>query len=951
MTSRLGPHVQGSGDTLVDVLRERAIRQPHRLAYSFLPKGEIEEARFTYAELDLRARAIGAWLKSATAAGDRVLLLSSSGPEFVSAVFGCLYRGAVAVPAYPLDPVRIGRTFSRLSRLLKDAEPVVALTTESTLRLVEDLVQIHPDLERVRWMATESIPSELAENWKRPPIHAETLAILQYTSGSLAAPKGVMVSHRNVLENERMLQESHDYTEDNTFVGWIPLAHDWGLINNVFQPLYSGALSVLMPPEVFLQKPVRWLQTISRFKNVTSGGPGFAYELCVSKIPAEERKGLHLENWICAGIGASPAHPGTLDRFAAGFRDCGFRRQAFYNGYGLAEATLMVTDSEKFKEPRILRMQKASLERNDVVVDPPEDVPASHIVSCGKAPSGEKIVIVDAESCAALPAGKVGEIWVSGPNITQGYWNNPAETDSTFRAFLKDSGDGPFLRTGDLGFFHEGELFVTGRLKDVIIIRGRNLYPEDIELTVERCHKGLRPGCTVAFSVEDEFDEGLVIVQEVRTSHQTGLVEIVDAIRRAVLLEHDVTAHTIVLVQERSIPKTSSGKLQRPACRTAFLSGSLEVLEQNILTRDRKEHRKGFVAPRTPFEKKLGKIWSEILNVEEIGIHDRFFDLGGDSLAATQCLARIAEKFAVERFTREIFLYAPTLAEMAKAISEPDQWIERGNKVLPIQSNSGGVPLVLVFPGTEYMNLVRSLSPHRDVLGIRYAGIERLPRPQTIGQIATECVARLRRHRPKGPYALCGWCASGLVALEMAAQLEKDGEQVTFVALFDTRDVFLPPMNQFRRALVRSWRFAQRVGFVFSDVRLLWRRAASWNVGARLAARRIQNFGGRPGGIHTLALRNYQPKPWSGRTLHLWAARRPKGAFRDPEFTWGLLSPAGFVFHELPGDHNSILRENASTIAKILDAELTESVAETQEVRLPECCVEPLRPPRLPDIK
>jgi acyl-CoA synthetase (AMP-forming)/AMP-acid ligase II len=399
MTSRLEPHVVGSGETLVDVLRERAIQQPDRLAYSFLPNGETEEARFTYAELDLRARAIGAWLSSISAAGDRVLLLSSSGPEFVSALFGCLYRGAIAVPAYPLDPARISRTVSRLQRILKDAEPVVALTTGNTLGFVEDLVRIHPDLGRVRWMATESIPLELAEDWKRPAIRADLLAILQYTSGSLAAPKGVMVSHRNILENGRMVQGEHGYSENNTFVGWIPLAHDWGLINNVFQPLYSGAPSVLMPPEVFLQKPVRWLRTISRHKNVTSGGPGFAYELCVRKIPPEEREGLNLENWICAGVGASPVRPATLDRFTAGFRDCGFRGQAFYNGYGLAEATLLVSESEKSKEPRILRVQRTALERNDVVVYPPENVPANNLVSCGKAPSGERIVIVDAQSC------------------------------------------------------------------------------------------------------------------------------------------------------------------------------------------------------------------------------------------------------------------------------------------------------------------------------------------------------------------------------------------------------------------------------------------------------------------------------------------------------------------------------------------------------------------------
>jgi acyl-CoA synthetase (AMP-forming)/AMP-acid ligase II/thioesterase domain-containing protein/acyl carrier protein len=914
-----------AGETLVDVLRARAVQQPDRLAYSFLPKGEAEEASLTYAELDLRARAIGAWLSSVSAAGDRVLLLSSSGPEFVSAVFGCLYRGAVAVPAYPLDPARIGRTFSRLSRLLKDAEPVVALTTESSLRLVEDLIRIHPDLERVRWMATESIPLELAVDWKRPPIHAETLAILQYTSGSLAAPKGVMVSHRNVLENEKMLQDAHDYTGDNTFVGWIPLAHDWGLINNVFQPLYSGALSVLMPPEVFLQKPVRWLQTISRYKNVTSGGPGFAYELCVAKISSEEREGLHLGNWMCAGIGASPVRPATLDRFAAKFSDRGFRRQAFYCGYGLAEATLLVTDSEKFKEPRVLRVARASLERNEVSIDPPKDVPANSMVSCGKAACGEKVVIVDARSDAMCPAGRVGEIWVSGPNITQGYWNNPVETDSTFRAFL-DSGEGPFLRTGDLGFLDDGELFVTGRLKDLIIIRGRNLYPEDIELSVERCHKGLRPGCTVAFSVPDEFDEGLVIVQEVRASHQAALEEIIHAIRQSILQDHEVTAHTVVLVKERSISKTSSGKLQRSACRSAFLSGALEILGQSTLAGDRNESRIGFVPPRTPTEKKLAKIWCEILNVKQIGIHDRFFDVGGDSLAATQCLARIAQEFGVEQFTRETFLYAPTLGEMARAISDPAKWVGHENEVLPLQSSGGGIPLILVFPGTEYVGLVRHLGPDRDVLGIRDIGIDRLPAPRTIEQIATECVRRVRRHVPTGPYALAGWCASGIVALEVGRKLEEEGEEVAFVAIFDARDIFLPPMNQFRRRLVRSWRFAQRIVFFGSEVRSLWRRAANWNAGVRKAARRFQELAGDPSGILVLALQQYQPKPWSGRTIHLWAAERPKGVFRGPEFVWGHLSPAGFEFHEVPGDHDSMLREpNAKTIAEILGRELSEA--------------------------
>ena len=864
-----------------------------------------------------------------------MLLLSSSGPEFVSAFFGCLYGGVAAIPAYPLDSLRMSRTASRLRGIVKDAAPVVALTTASSLGLVEDLVRMHPELNGVRWMATESISLELAIDWKYPAINSDTMAVLQYTSGSTAAPKGVMVSHRNVLQNEKMIQEAHGYSETNTFVGWIPLAHDWGLINNVLQPPYSGAPSVLMPPEAFLQKPVRWLQAISRYKNVTSGGPGFAYELCAGKITSEELQGLNLENWICAGIGASPVRPATLDRFVAKFSGCGFRRQAFYCGYGLAEATLLVSDSERLEEPRVLRVEKKSLEQNDIVIDPPQDVQVCQIVGCGKPASTERIVIVNPQSCSPCPPGRVGEIWVSGGNVAQGYWNNPRETENTFGAFLRDSGEGSFLRTGDLGFLEGGELFVTGRLKDLIIVHGRNLYPEDVELTVERCHKALRPGCTVAFSIQAEFDERLVIVQEVRRYQQAGLNEIIDTIRNAVFREHEVVAHTVVLVQERTIPKTSSGKLQRQACRSAYLSAGLEVLEQDILASDRNEYRRavGFLAPQTEQEKKLGRIWSEVLNVERIGIHDRFFDIGGDSLAAAQCWARIQQEFALDQFTPEIFLYAPTLAEMAKAISDPVWLTERVNEVLPIQSSGCGVQLVLIFPGMECQSLAKRLGSNRRVLGIRSTRLERLPAPHTIEQIASECVVRLRRHFPQGPYALGGWCAAGIIALEMGRQLEEDGERVAFVALFDARDAILPPMNQTRRVLVRSWRFAQRIAFFMSKVRrhgmnLLWQRAAAWRVGVRQGTARWLGLPAGESDFLIRALRHYQPQAWSGRILHLWAEERPKGAFRSPEFICRHLSPGGFVFHEVPGGHLSMLHEpNVSTVAEILASELDISEA------------------------
>ena len=916
--------------TLIELLRRPAIEQPDRLAFTFLPDGETEKNAFTFAEIDLHARAVAAWLGSTSTRGDRVLLLNPSGPDFVCSLFGCFYAGAVAVPAYPLDSTRLQRTASRLRGIVNDAQPVVGLTTASSLGLLDKVVGIYPELKRVRWIATESISLNCAANWMRPATEADTLAILQYTSGSTATPKGVMISHRNVLENARMIQEAHQYSDNCTFVGWIPLAHDWGLINNVLQPVYLRASSILMPPEAFLQKPIRWLRAISRFENVTSGGPSFAYDLCVARITNEERDGLNLESWICAGIGANPVRPATLDRFVTKFGGCGFRRKAFYCGYGLAEATLLVCDSDRSEEPRILRVQKAALEQNNVLINPPEDVPASNIVSCGKPPSAERVVIADPRTNEVCPSGRVGEIWVSGGNVAQGYWNNPAETNAAFLAFLKDSGEGPFLRTGDLGFIDQDELFVTGRLKDLIIIRGRNIYPEDIELIVEQCHPALRPGCTAVFSIQSDFDERLVIVQEVRSVQPSRLAGIIDAIREAVFREYELVAHAIVLVRERSILKTSSGKLQRQACRSAYLSGELDILEKNVLSSDRPEHRRQakFIAPRTTVEKKLARIWMDVLNVEHVGIDDRFFDLGGDSLASVQCMARIRDEFAFEQFSPEIFLYAPTLAEMAQFISDSRWSTDRVNEVLPIQSNGSGIPLVLVFPGMECQSLVRRMGPDRRILGIRSTCIDSLPAPHTIEQIASECIVRLRRHLPQGPYALAGWCAAGVVAMEMARRLQEGGEQVAFVALFDARDVFLPPMNPARRVLVRICRFTQRITFFASRVRrggihLLWQRAAIWTVQVREAARKLQGLPAGQSDVLIQALRRYQPKPWPGRMLHLWATDRPKGAFRSPEFLWRPVSPNEFVFYEVPGDHISMLREpNVDTVAKILAIEL-----------------------------
>ncbi|HEX8706690.1 MAG TPA: fatty acyl-AMP ligase [Pyrinomonadaceae bacterium] len=587
--------------TLVNLLRRRALRQPERRAYLFLPDGETEELSLTYGELDAQARAIGAQLQRLQAQGERVLLLYPPGPEYVAAFFGCLYAGSVAVPAYP---PRFHRTLSKLRAIAGDARPAVALTTSNILYRAGSLLAEAPDLHCMRWLTTDNTEGPAGEKWVVPDIDSESLALLQYTSGSTALPKGVMVSHGNLLHNQEMIRTAIRQTEDSVFLSWLPLYHDMGLIGNMIQTLYLGATCILMSPSAFLLKPVRWLRAVSRYRATTSGGPNFAYDLCARKITTEQRRELDLGSWEIAFNGAEPVRHETLDRFAAAFEPCGFRREAFYPCYGLAEATLLVSGAGLDNRPVLHTVKRSQLE-HDRVVDydataPAADYPADKedacvLVSCGQAFLDQKILIVDPETMTACAPDRVGEIWVSGPSVARGYWNRPEESSRTFDAYLADTGEGPFLRTGDLGFLRNGDLFVTGRLKDLIIITGRNHYPQDIECTVEKSHPLLKANCSAAFSVEVAGEERLAVVAEIERPRQTGLKphllaahlhteehlllkveEVQRAVRSAVAEHHEVQVHALVLLKAGTLPKTSSGKVQRHACRDAFLKGTLE---------------------------------------------------------------------------------------------------------------------------------------------------------------------------------------------------------------------------------------------------------------------------------------------------------------------------------------------------------------------------------------
>jgi 8-amino-7-oxononanoate synthase len=561
---------------LVELLLHRARCQPDDIGFTYLVDGENEQVHLTYRELDRQARAIGAWLQSRQLAGQRALLLYPAGLDFIVAFFGCLYAGVIAVPVYP---PRRNRSMNRIQAIADDAEAKVALTTELVFNRVMPLIDETPHLKQLAWLPTCQVPAEMEQQWSMPDVHGDTLAFLQYTSGSTGAPKGVVLSHANLVHNSALISHSFEHTRSGRGVFWLPSYHDMGLIGGILQPLYIGCPNVLMSPMSFLQKPFRWLSAISRFRGTTSGGPNFAYDLCVRKITPEQRKTLDLSSWRVAFNGAEPVRAETLDAFAEAFEPCGFRRDAFYPCFGLAEATLIVSGGHVHAPPIIRTFDAAALARNEVLDAAPDEEGTRALVGCGENLPDQRIVIVDPETLTACAPGRIGEVWVYGPSMAQGYWQETEATERVFRARLRDTGEGPFLRTGDLGFLQDGELFITGRLKDLIIVHGVNYYPQDIERTVQESHPRLRPDCGAAFTVEEKKGrERLVVVQEVERHKQSNLTGVFDEIRRAVAAEHELALDVIVLIRAGSVPKTSSGKIQRHACRNGYLANALDVV-------------------------------------------------------------------------------------------------------------------------------------------------------------------------------------------------------------------------------------------------------------------------------------------------------------------------------------------------------------------------------------
>ena len=564
-------------DTLTRRLQRFADTAPNRVAVTFLTDGEGDETNWTFSVLDRRARAAAATLSTVASAGARVLLVYQTGPEFFAAFLGCLYARLIAVP---IPPPRGNQSLDTLDAQARDCGATVAITSRDVFRRLTRRLDAAPYLSQLRWITEwPSGADDVARESDDPP-PLDSPAYLQYTSGSTGDPAGVVISHRNLVHNLRMIEmATTDTGTSAVFLSWLPLFHDLGLVGTLAS-LSCGGRCVLLPPLHIIQKPMRWLRAIGRYRATVSGGPNFIYDLALDKIPAAERSTLDLSSWCAAIVGAEPVRPSTLERFADAFSVAGFRMDAFRPSYGLAEATVLVATGDAGTAPLVSRFSEVDLGRGRVVPLTSFQEGGRALVGCGHPWLGQEIAIVDPESRRRAPAGHVGEIWVSGPGVAQGYWHRPDATARSFGASIADddAGAGSFLRTGDLGFVSEGQLFVTGRLKDLIIIRGTNYHPQDIESTVERAHRALAPNTGAAFSVDLSGKERLVVVQELvrRASREEGS-DIIAAVRQAVAQAYGIRPHAVVLVKTGAVPRTTSGKVRRSSCRELLMNALLDV--------------------------------------------------------------------------------------------------------------------------------------------------------------------------------------------------------------------------------------------------------------------------------------------------------------------------------------------------------------------------------------
>lgn len=651
-----------SVETIPQILLSRATSTPDKTAYIFLHDGEEQVEIISYKALHNAACVIASQLLKNHTRGERALMLFPPGTDFIRALYGCFYAGIIAVPAYA---PRKNRSLERIRSLVADCGATIVLTVAEIHNAFNRSFSHLDELKSMDWIlgerrdTTDEKP-DLQEASSFVPQLPEPceVALLQYTSGSTGQPKGVIVLHRNLISNCESMKQVFNLTAESISVSWLPAFHDNGLIDGVLGAIYNGLTSILMPPVTFIQKPVRWLKAIQKYKGTHAGAPNFAFDLCVDCITESDRAMLDLSSLQTLYSGAEPVRKETIERFVKTFTPNSIVRERVYPCYGMAETTLIISGPPSQRGPVYLGVSASALENNFIKTTDLTPDDTRYFVGVGKAWLDTEIVIADPDTLEPVNTNRVGEIWVSGSIVTAGYWNNETLTAQVYNAHIKNTGDkGPFLRTGDLGFFYEGELYITGRLKDLIIIQGKNYYPQDIEYLAEQSHPAIRPTAVAAFSAEVENTERLVIVAEVERTYIRNLNvdEISNAIRQSVVAETEQEVYAVLLIRTASIPKTSSGKIQRKACKKGFLDKTLDVVGESIATISLPTET--FVSPADMSETDaLAGIqawliaWVHIklkVAFEHIDIHKSISSYGLNSLKAVQLQQDFLDKYKV----------------------------------------------------------------------------------------------------------------------------------------------------------------------------------------------------------------------------------------------------------------------------------------------------------------
>ncbi|WP_028778402.1 fatty acyl-AMP ligase [Shimazuella kribbensis] len=567
----------GKLKTWIELIQEQAAIHPNRTIFTFLKDIGGGDSRLTFRELEQKMSSIGTHLAQGGATGERVLILLEPSMNYILSFLGCLYAKAIAVPAYPPN---MKKQYGRLLSVILDAKAKYAITSRKIYDKLKDWIK--EDTPELNWILIEEIPQQLTAiqtlDWK-----AEDIAFLQYTSGSTGNPKGVILNHSHLIENGYRMIERWSIHEQAKMVSWLPPYHDMGLIGTILTPILAGTEAIMMTPFHFVQRPIRWLQALSDNQAEISISPNFGFDLCVDKIKEEKRDQLDLSHWRVAVNGSEPIRPATLRKFATYFAPVGLKAETLYPGYGIAEMTLMVSGGDWKKKPVFQHFDATLLEEGEAKVVEPTSPNARELVGNGQSVYGHDVIIVDPDTHLQLPDGRVGEVWMRGPCVSLGYWQNEEATKQAFGAYRKDTGEGPYLRSGDQGFYWDGELYINARLKDLIIINGRNFAPSDMEWEIEQAHDGIRKNAIAAFSIDDERGERLIIVSELENRLLKKEVDapqmLKNVIRTSISQAYDIPVFEIVFIKRGTILKTSSGKIQRQAIKKAYLKGQLERLE------------------------------------------------------------------------------------------------------------------------------------------------------------------------------------------------------------------------------------------------------------------------------------------------------------------------------------------------------------------------------------